>query len=341
MKYCGFDCGKKSSQFCIVNENREVLEERRIKTDEKTLRKVFHLRARMRIVIEASTKSFWIADILESCGHDVRVVDPRKTKAIGAGLIKHDKLDARVLATLCQADIAAPVHRPTLAQRHDRMSVVVRDALVRSRTELINCVRSLLDSEGISVPTSGTEHFTNIVRELPGGLPEAIAMAIEPMLSSIEALNDSIDDAGNAIKAIAASDPVMRRFQGVDGVGPIVAASFVNAIREPGRFKSARQVGAYLGLVPSLYQSGDTHRKGSITKHGNRQARYAMTLAANALLRSKRDSDLKRWGLALVKTSGRKKAIVALARKLAGVLWAMWKKNTFFVPTLRRAPEAA
>lgn len=337
MKYCGFDSGKKSSQICIVNAKREVVEEKKIAMSEGALRRAFKDRKRMRVVIEASTKSFWVADILEDCGHQVIVVDPRRTKAIGSSLIKHDKLDARVLATLCAADVLAPVHRPSERERYDRMPIVVRDALVRTRTKLINTVRCLLDSEGIVVPACGTSKFVIMTRELPDGLPEAIACAIEPALSTIESLNEAIDETDEAVKVIAESNVDMKRLQTVDGVGPIVAASFVNAIGDPARFRTGRKVGAYLGLVPSLYQSGATDRKGKITKQGNRQTRFALTMAAHAMLRAKRSSRLKAWGLAIAEKHGRRKATIALARKLASVLWAMWKRKSDFKPMMGTA----
>jgi len=120
----------------------------------------------------------------------------------------------------------------------------------------------------------------------------------------------------------------------VPGVGPVTAACFLLAVRDPSRFDSGRQVGTYLGLVPSLYQSGQTNRRGRITKHGNRQARWALTMAANSLLRSRSPSALREWGRGLVERVGRKKAVVALARKLSSVLWAMWKNRTVFEPRI-------
>jgi transposase len=116
------------------------------------------------------------------------------------------------------------------------------------------------------------------------------------------------------------------------GVGPIVASYFMMAVRDPSRFSTGRQVGAYIGLVPSLYESGQTRRRGRITKHGSRRVRWALTMAANAILRTRAPSRLRDWGLALVPRLGRKKAVVAIARKLASVLWSMWQHETNFVP---------
>ncbi len=131
-----------------------------------------------------------------------------------------------------------------------------------------------------------------------------------------------------AIKENIENDPAAKLLMTAPGVGPIIASCFIMAIRDPNRFDSGRSVGAYLGLVPSLYQSGQTCRRGRITKQGNRQARWALTMAASVLISIvTKESPLRSWGIELAKKIGRKKAIVAVARKLAGLLWSMWKNN--------------
>jgi transposase len=266
----------------------------------------------------------------------VYVVDPGRTKAIGAKLIKNDKLDARVLAVLCQADLMATVHRPSLEQRLGRMPVAARDALVRSRSQLMNNVRSLLDSEGISIPGSSPRYFPGAVLTVLDGpeVPEALATAVKPVLEAIERLTESIRECDAFMEEAAANDPVIQRLKTVPGVGPITAAAFVYAVRDPSRFQSGRQVGAYLGLVPSLYSSGQTHRVGRITKQGSRQTRWLLTMAANALLRARPSSSIQLWGQALAERVGRRKAIVAIARKLASALWAIWRREGVFEPRL-------
>jgi transposase len=287
----------------------------------------------MRIVIEASTKSFWMADQIEALGHEPIVVDPGRTKAIGSALIKHDKLDARVLATLGAADVLAKVSRPTLEERLARTPVVIRDGLVQCRTKLLNTVRSVLDAEGFDIPSSSVAGFTAKVCSVLDEAPRALCEAVTPMLEAIDALSTQIATCDEAIEQAVRSDPVALRLMTAPGVGPIVASYFTMAVRDPARFKSGRQVGAYLGLVPSLYESGQTSRRGRITKHGSRKARWAMTVASNAILQTRTPSRLRDWGLLLVKRLGRKKAIVAIARKLANVLWSMWKNERAFDPT--------
>ena len=329
MNHCGFDLGKKSSRYCIFSEAREVLHEGKVRMTLEALRKEFGAYPPMRIVVEASSKSFWVADVLESLGHDAVVIDPARTKAIASARIKNDRLDARMLGTLSAIDFLVKVDRPTRQQRLDRMRFRVRDALVRRRGELITAVRAMIDSEGGVLSGTGTaKHFAGHVRAQP--LPDGLLKLLGPLLNAIDALSAEIETAEKAVVEWAEANEDTKLLQTAPGVGPLVASAFVCAVRDPSRFSSGKKVGAYLGLVPSLYASGQTSRRGSITRAGNTDARWLMTLAANALLRSKTESRLKTWGLELAKKSGRKTAVVALARRLAVVLWAMWKSRRAF-----------
>ncbi|MDJ0763060.1 MAG: IS110 family transposase [Myxococcota bacterium] len=337
MQYCGLDLGKKSSHFCIVDKNRKVKKQGQVRNRLADITRCFRQLPPMRIALEASTKSFWLADRLEEMGHAVIVVDPGQTKAIGAAGIKHDKLDAKVLADLCAANLLARVDRPTEKQRLERMIVVTRDGLVKSRTRLVNMVRSILDSEGFELNRCATDAFVDQVSRAWFDLPEAMCNAIEPVITTIHMLCEQIDDCDARLKETMVNDPSVKLLMSTPGVGVVVASCFLMAIRDPNRFKTGRQAGAYLGLVPALYQSGKTFRRGRITKHGNRQARWALCVAANALLRARKATALSEWGRGLVVRLGRKKAIVAIARKLASVMWAMLKNNTPFEPRLSKA----
>lgn len=338
MQYCGLDLGKKSSNFCIVDEKRAVLCEGKVRNRVHELMRLFGKLSSMKIAIEASTKAFWIADRLRDIGHQPIVVDPGRTKAIGSAFIKHDKLDARILATLCAADVLAEIDQPTEEQRLARMSVVARDGLVRSRVKLVQMVRSMLDSEGIELKKCAPDAFVDRVSDLLEDLPEEMAHAIEPVLTAIHMLTEQIADCDSRIEEAIGKDPDAQLLMTAPGVGPIVAACFLMAVRDPSRFDSGRDVGSYLGLVPSLYQSGETYRRGRITKHGNRQARWALSMAANVLLSIvKKPSALKQWGLEVAARRGRKTAVVAVARKLSAVLWSMWKHRRPFEPRLAEA----
>jgi len=327
MKYCGLDLGRKSSHFCIVDKERRVILEGKVRNRSKALEARFGKLEKMKIVVEASNKSFWIADQLKAMGHEAVVVDPGRTKAIGAARIKHDRLDARILAQLCQAGLLAEVDQPGQQVRISRMVFTARDSLVRARTRLVNTVRSMADSEGVEIPHCSTRRFVEavcvVVEEMPAGMDELL----DPLCLAIEELNKQIEICDQQIRQEAAQDELLGLLQTCPGVGPIVAAGFAQAIRDPKRFPNGRSVGAYLGLVPSLYASGKTNMKGRITKCGNRHVRWLLTIAANAMLLSKEDSALRRWAMTLKQRVGPKKAKVALARKLSMVLWAMWRDN--------------
>jgi len=331
MNYCGFDAGKKSSHFCILDEGRTILKEGPVRNRLQDLRRVFGKLAKMRIVIEASGKGFWLADQLEMLGHDVVVCDPGQTKAIGAARIKHDRLDARVLAELCKADLLTKVDRPSQAERVRRMTLVVRRTLVRNRVRLINTVRSLADGEGVILRPCAAARFTSVARGSDDQLPMGLGLTIDPLLTAIDGLTVQIEDATKRLEEAANKDPVVGLLKTCPGVGTQTAAAFAWTIRDPRRFRSGRQVAAYLGLVPSLYASGQTHRRGNITKRGDRNARWLLTMAANAVMnRYRGGSPLRLWALRLSERIGKKKAIVALARKLATVLWAMWRDGRTF-----------
>ncbi len=339
MDYCGLDVGKKSSNFCIVDGKRRILREGKVRNRVPELARTFGDLPPMRIVLEASGKTFWLGERLREFGHVPIIVDPGRTKAIGSAKIKHDKLDARILAELCAADLLAVVEPPTEAQRHARMSVVARDGLVRGRVRLVNMVRGMLDSEGFEVKKCSLDTFVEKATECWEDLPEEMASALEPLLTTIHMLTEQIAHCNERLKEAISKDDDAKLLMTTPGIGPVAAACFMLAVRDPARFKSGRSVGAYLGLVPSLYQSGQTLRRGRITKRGNSAARWALCCAANVLLGPKMNTDcaLRQWGLRLVERLGRKKAVTALARKLATVLWAMWKKQNAFEPRLAAA----
>lgn len=339
MKYCGLDLGKKSSDFVIMNSNRRVLKRGKLKTTRRGLEKAFRVEERMRIVLEATGNSFWIADLLESFGHEVIVVDPGRTKAIGAARIKHDRLDATILAELGCADLLAKVDRPSREMRLRRVPLTARDTLVRSRTRLLNSVRGTLNSEGLDLPKCSAPRFVELVMSLESEIDEGLFCAVKPLLDTLEAMGESIAELDAQIEASVDDEGVIALLQTLPGVGPKTALAFYATIRDPKRFARGRQVAAYLGLVPSLYQSGKTRRLGRITKCGNATLRWLLTMAANSVMRQGARSRLGAWGNALAARVGRKKAVVALARKLSTILLAMWKAGLPFDDRL--GPPAA
>jgi transposase len=250
MNYCGIDLGKKSSCFHIVDGERKTVTAGKLANNTLAIRKVFGNRDRLKIVVEASCKAFWMADRLRELGHEVVVVDPGRTKAIGAARIKHDKLDARILAELCQTGLLAAVDIPTQAQRMARLPFTSRDTLVRSRIVMTNSVQSILDGEGVELPTKWVGGFSSVIRSAIPRMPPAMVALVERLLRGIDELSKLIDECDKEIEQVAENDPDIKLLRTVPGVGPLCAAAFVHVIRDPGRFKSSRVVGAYLGRRP-------------------------------------------------------------------------------------------
>jgi transposase len=204
------------------------------------------------------------------------------------------------------------------------MPATARDSLIRSRSRLLNAVRGIAASEDVRLSKCAPDKLVDLVASHRDAYPAGMYEAMQPMLDAIEALSISIDVGTEELETRANKDPVLVRLRIVPGVGPVTASLYAAAIIDPHRFSSARQVGAYLGLVPRVYQSGGTHRRGQITKRGNRQVRWALTMSANAVLLTRRSCPLVDWGKRMEQRLGRKKACVAIARKLAAVLWAVW-----------------
>lgn len=189
MDYCGLDLGRKSSRYCVVDDHKEIVRQGNVRQTQEHLRSVFSSGSSMRVIVEATTQAFWTADVLRELGHDVRVVDPNRTKAIGAALIKHDKLDAHILALLGCADLLAEVCVPSRQARIERMPTVCRDAMVRSRTRLVNALRGVFASEGIILPTASPVRLVALFEQASTELPEDICQATEPLWHSLSALN--------------------------------------------------------------------------------------------------------------------------------------------------------
>ena len=209
---------------------------------------------------------------------------------------------------------------------------------------MMNSVQSIFDGEGVELPATWRGNLGDVVRSVVPQMPPAMVPIVQRLLRGIDELSKLIGECDKEIEVVAETDPDIKLLDSVPGVGPLTAAALVHVIRDPGRFKSSQLVGAYLGLVPSLYASGQTYVKGGITKHGNTNLRWLLHISATALLRTKSDTALKRWGTALAARIGRKKAKSAIARRLATVLWAMWRRRTPFesrLPIPQPAVKAA
>ena len=342
MDHVGIDVHKRESQICIVTELGEVIEIR-IRTDRERFAAVFGSRPRARILIEAMTESEWVARCLEDLGHEVVVADPNFAAmyATRSRRVKTDRRDAATLADACRLGAFRPAHRASDQQRHVRAELAVRDALVRTRVKCVALVGALLRRHGVHLPSGNVDGF--IARVERQAMPEEQRLEIGPLLTLIRTTSAEIAAADQRIATIAAGDPVIGRLRTVPGVGPITATAFVATLDTWERFEGPHQVEAYLGLVPSEKSSGERQHRGGISKAGNSRARWLLVEAAWAILRSRRDDTepLRRWAQRVALRRGMKVGIVALARKLAGILYAMWRDGSTYEKREGRATAAA
>lgn len=338
----GFDLGKRKSQICVTDEDGKVLAELRINTKKDDITSAFARFAKARVLIEASTSSQWVTRHLELIGCEVIVGDPRFSLMYAQTnkKIKNDRRDARALADALRLNAYRVAHRRSDAARSVHGQILSRNVLVQARTRLINCVRSLCEIEGVIVAKSHAERFLDRLSE--ENVDETLFGGIAPLVGAINALNEQIAGCDDALATAAKADPTTRNLQGVRGIGPLTSLTFKAVIDDVTRFESARQVSSYIGLVPGEQNSGDTKRKpGAITKSGNRILRSYLVEAAFNLMQARApDSPLKQWGLLVASKHGKKKAAVAVARRLSRILFAMWRDDTPY-DAGRTAPDEA
>jgi transposase len=326
MDNIGLDLHKRESQLCILTEDGE-LQERRIVTDRDRFTAVLGGRAPARILIEASTESEWVARHLESLGHTVIVADPNYAPmyATRRRRVKTDRRDARTLAEALRVGAFRPAHRLSEAQRQVRGELAVRDALVHTRVRLIGVVKALVRGEGLRIAGGAAEQLARKLAALP--LFPNLEAELAPVLALLEPLNAQIAAADARLAQRAASDPVVARLTTAPTIGPVTAVAFVATLDDVGRFGSAHRVGAYLGLAPSEKSSGEQQRRGRISKTGNPRLRSLLVEAAWRILRTTQPgaTGLRAWAEQIAARRGRSVAAVALARRLAGILYAMWR----------------
>ncbi|MBI2469131.1 MAG: IS110 family transposase [Candidatus Rokubacteria bacterium] len=343
MDYVGIDLHKKESQICLLSGGGE-LSERRIRTEPRRFAEVLGGRPRARILLEASTESEWVARCLEALGHEVVVGDPNFAPmyATRTRKVKTDRRDARALAEACLLGAYRPAHRLSDPQRHVRGRLAVRDALVRTRTGSIALIRALLRQHGWRVPTGSAESFIRRVVALP--LPGRLLSEVAPWLAVMRHVNQQLAYSDEVIEAVTRPDARVQRPRTVPSVGPVTAAAFVATIDDAQRFRRAHEVEAYLGLVPRELSSGERQRRGRITKAGNARMRWLLVQAAVSILRCRHPQTeaLRAWATRVAARRGKKIAVVALARRLAGLLYAMLRDGTTYDPQAvrRRAAEA-
>lgn len=334
MEHIGMDLGKMKSQICIMTEGGELLQSR-IRTERGELMESFGKRPRARILVEASTESEWVARCLEEAGHEVIVGDPNYAPMYSqrSRRVKTDQRDAEALAQACRLGAYRPAHRISDEQQHVRALLGVREALIQSRTRWIALSRSLLRREGIRVRSGSSKSFAIRVEEL--SLPEHLKEEVAPLLASLAYLNTQIESLNRQLADLARKDEVAERLMTAPGVASVIALSFVATLDRVDRFHGPHQVEAYLGLVPGEWSSSEVRRRGHITKAGNTRTRWLLVQAAHCVLRGRKkpqSATLREWADRIAQRRGKSIAAVALARRIAGILYAMWRDGTVYDP---------
>jgi transposase len=339
----GLDLGDRSSYYCVLDDMGEVILERKLSTTAKALEEAFGRMPQSRMALEAGAHSPWVSRLLSELGHEVIVANARNVRLIGESSRKDDRLDAQTLARLARIDpgLLSPVkHRSAKAQIH--LAVIrARASLVSVRATLVNTARGLVKSYGERLRACSRERVN---RELAAGLSAELREVLEPLLGEIESLTEQIKEYDRRIEQIAQEiHPEVAVLKQLKGVGTLIALMFILTIEDPHRFRKSRDVGCFLGLRPGRRNSGQSQPQMHISKEGDRYLRTLMVQAAHHILGPfEEDSDLRRWGLKLAARGGKnakKRAVVAVARKLAVLLHRLWVTGEVYVP-LRNSQKA-
>jgi transposase len=337
----GLDLGDKYSYLCLIDsQSGEVIEEGRLPTTPEAFRRRLASEQPLRIAIETGTHSPWVSRLLEECGHQVLVANARKLRLIYANKRKTDEVDAETLARLARVDpkLLYPLkHRGEECQAHLAL-IRSRHALVSCRTQLVNHIRGAVKSFGGRLPKCPARSFHKRAAE---HIPEALRPALEPILEQIGLLTERIRQYDRKLETICQEHyPETELLRQVEGIGPLTALTFVLTVEDPYRFEKSRSVGAYLGLVPATDRSGDSDPQKRISKEGDQMLRKLLVGSAHYILGPfGGDSDLRRHGEKIASRGGKnskKRAAVAVARKLSVLLHSLWVSGEVYKP-LRNA----
>lgn len=332
MQHLAIDLGGKESQICVRDKTERILEEKRHPT--RRLGEYLKRQPPSRVIIETSAEAFAVADLAREAGHDVRVVPATLAPSLGVGArgIKTDQRDARVLSEVsCRVELAS-VHIPSAQARAWRALRNSRDALVASRTKLINTVKSQLRGKLVMTKKRVPSTTPEQIRSLWASLGMPIPSHVERLLAVIETLNEQIRAADKEVRELVKANETCVRLMTVPGVGPVTAMRFVATIDKVDRFATAHAVQSYLGLTPGENSSSSRVRRTHLTKAGSPQMRWLLVQAAWSALRSAPNHPMCRWAKRVAERRGKQIGAVALARKLAGILFALWRDNTTYKP---------
>jgi transposase len=330
VKHVAIDLGGRESQICIRESDGTIVEERRYQT--RLLPRLMKHWEPSRVIVETSAEAFAIADAALTLGHEVRVVPATLVKTLGVGDrgMKTDKRDARKLSEVsCRIDLPS-VHVPSELSRRLKSVCGNRAEMIECRTKLINNARGWLRTQLWRVRAGATSTFPLRVREHSTTTAQTMPDHIERTLTLIESITIQIRIADKELEQIAETHPICQKLMTVPGVGPVTAIRFLAAIDDVTRFRNAHAVQSYIGLTPGEHSSSDSERRTAITKAGSTKLRRTLVQAAWCCIRSRSEDPMIRWACELATRKHKFIAVVALARRLAGVLFAIWRDGTTY-----------
>lgn len=337
---CGLDLGDKWSHVCVLTPDGEVARERRIRTTREGISRFLSGSKPMRVVMETGTHSPWVSRLVREQGHQTLVANARKLQLISQNERKGDRVDAELLARLGRVDpkLLKPIEHRSASAQQQLTLIRARATLVRSRTSLINSVRGLVKSSGHRLPSCSSESFGN--SKHLAAIPDELQAAVKPLMEMIRKMTTEIRAYDKRIERLVDETPEAATLRAIPGVGPLTALAFVLTLEDASRFRNGRAAAAFLGLVPRRRQSGKGDPELRISKCGDPYMRQLLVGSAHYILGPfGPDTDLRRWGLALAARGGKsakKRAAVAVARKLAVVLFRLWQTGEDYRP-LRQA----
>src|ERR1700680_3329705 len=332
----GLDLGDRWSFYCVLDEAGQIILEQKLPTTPEAMKQTFGKIARSLIALETGTHSPWVSRLLTELGHEVIVAHAQKVQLITKSNRKDDRHDARTLARLARIDpeLLGPVrHRSAKAQIH-LTGIRARAELVSAQTALVNAARGWAKSYGERLRKCGTQQVS---RELAGELSVELREVLEPLLQEVESLNERIKQYDARMEKIAReSYPQVELLKQVKGVGTLIGLTYILTLDDPHRFPKSREVGCFLGLRPGRRDSGESQPQMHISKEGDPYLRTMLVQGAHYILGPfGEDSDLRRWGLKLAARGGKnakKRAVIAVARKLAVLLHRLWVGGEVYEP---------
>jgi len=340
----GLDLGDKVSRTCEIDAAGKIVKTAAVATTPGAIERYFGGRPRCRVVLEASTHSPWVSRQLEELGHEAVVANSSEVYGKGRRKRRNDRLDAEFLARQGRADVELlhPIQHRSEEAQQDLELLRARDQLVQARTKLINHVRGTVKSLGGRIRKCSAEAFA---KQAAQQLPEALRPCLSALLEVIADLTKRIDAMEAQVKQVAEAHPEAIHLQQVQGVGLMTSVAYVRAVEDPHRFKHSRQVGAFFGLVPKLDESSDSSPQLRITKAGDAMVRRYLVSAARYILGPHADdSDLRRYGEAIAARGGKnakKRAAIAVARKLAVLLHHLWVTGATYDQNWQQRQRAA